>query len=90
MLTETVTPLPSGTYGSYTPARVQPYETRPVVQVAQLIRGDWYGTPARHYAESLPASGRLSIDSGQGWALSPEDTAAHAAYGAALLTSTTA
>ena len=82
---ETVTPLPSGTYGS----RVVDldYAHGPVVQVVQRIGEAWHPTPARHYAETLTAapSRLLAIDFGAGWHLSTADTAAHTAYAAGAL-----
>lgn len=86
ILAETVTPLPSGTYGS----RVVDldYAHGPVVQVVQRVGDDWYPTPARHYAETLGQSvpgARLSIDYGQGWALDSADSLAHHAYAAGAL-----
>lgn len=85
-----VTMAPSGRYGFYRPApsRIE-QPGRPVVQVAQAIaRGtgiEWHPTPARYYAETIAtkdAGSPLSIDHGQGWALSADDTAAFVAYAA--------
>jgi hypothetical protein len=84
---ETVTPLPSETYGS----RVVSidYAHGPVVQVVQRIGTDWHPTPARHYAETLgqgtSPDQRLAIDYGQGWALDSADSLAHYAYAAGEL-----
>lgn len=85
-----VTMAPSGRYGFYRPAPTRIEQPgRPAVQVAQAIaRGtgiEWHPTPARYYAETIAtkdAGSPLSIDHGQGWALSADDTAAFVAYAA--------
>lgn len=92
--------LPSGKYASYIPMnRFGKGKQGPVVQVAQLINGQWHGTPAQHYARTLLGTDeprysgapmvagrdRLWIDGGAKWGLSVEDTAAHLAFAAGVL-----
>lgn len=74
-----VVTAPSGTYGFIVPMPMEWEGDWPSVQVVQAFgNGHYGGTPARYRADTIAnhEALTLAIDYGQGWYLSPEDTAA--------------